>query len=229
MHMATTTKDIPPLESGDHLNRIEFERRYENMPDLKKAELVDGVVYVQSAVRYEGHGRQHAAMAGWLEFYSAETPGTEVGDNPTLRLDPENAPQPDLLLRVIESRGGQSRVDAEGYIDGAPELIVEIASSSVSYDLHQKLAVYLRHGVREYVVWRVLNGQIDWFILQDGRFERLLPAPSAIYKSRYFPGLWLDAAAMLRGERSAVFHMLQAGIASPEHADFVRRLNGMQP
>ena len=35
--------EIPPLESGDHLTRHEFERRYQARPDIKKAELIEGV------------------------------------------------------------------------------------------------------------------------------------------------------------------------------------------
>src|SRR5215475_7341546 len=172
---------IPLLENGDRLTRPEFERRYEAMPHLKKAELIEGVVYVPSPVRYEGHGRQHAALNTWLGVYATSTPGIEVGNNATVRLDLDNEPQPDLLLRV--AAGGQSRVGADGFLDGAPELVAEIASSSVAYDLHQKLAVYRRHGVREYIVWRVFEDAIDWFILRDGRYERLQPDDAGVFKS----------------------------------------------
>src|SRR5215510_13176349 len=146
-NITPAVQHIPLLENGDRLTRPEFERRYEAMPHLKKAELIEGVVYVPSLVRYEGHGRQHVTMSGWLVAYMASTPGVEVADNTTVRLDLDNEPQPDLLLRV--AAGGQSRVGADGFLDGAPELVAEVASSSVAYDLHQKLAVYRRHGVRE--------------------------------------------------------------------------------
>lgn len=217
-----SSQKAPPLENGDRLTRPEFERRYEAMPELKKAELIEGVVYMPSPVRYEGHGRRHSALNGWLVVYVASTPGVGVGDNATVRLDLDNEPQPDVLLRI--THGGQSRVDADGFLDGAPELIVEVASSSVAYDLHQKLNTYRRHGVREYIVWRTQENAIDWFILCEGRYDRLPLDEAGIDKSECFPGLWLDAAAMLRGDLATVLKILGEGVASQEHANFVLQL-----
>lgn len=213
---------IPPLENGDRLTRPEFERRYEAMPEVKKAELIEGVVYMPSPVRYEGHGRQHSALNGWLVVYVASTPGVGAGDNSTIRLDLDNEPQPDLLLRIADD--GQSRVDEDGFLDGAPELVAEVASSSVAYDLHQKLHTYRRHGVREYIVWRTQDDAIDWFILREGRYERLPLDDAGIYRSECFPGLWLDPAAMLRGDLAMVLKVLGEGLASQEHGEFVQRL-----
>ena len=213
---------VPPLENGDQLTRPEFERRYEAMSHLKKAELIEGVVYMPSPVRYEGHGLQHSSLNTWLGVYSASTPGVAVSDNTTVRLDLDNEPQPDILLRI--TTGGQSRVAADGFLEGPPELVAEVASSSVAYDLHQKLDVYRRHGVYEYIVWRTLDNVIDWFILRDGRYERLPPSETEIYKSETFPGLWLDATAMLQGDLARVLKTLGEGVASREHAEFVQRV-----
>jgi Uma2 family endonuclease len=210
---------VLPLEPGDRLTRPEFERRYEAMPHLKKAELIEGVVYVPAPVRHEGHGRQHSALNCWLAVYGASTLGVEVSDNATVRLDLDNEPQPDLLLRIVS--GGHSRVDSDGFIDGAPELVAEIASSSAAYDLHQKLTVYRRHGVREYIVWRVLEHAIDWFVLRDGRYESLDTDESGILRSEVFPGLWLDAAAIIRSDLATVLKVVVEGLASNEHEAFV--------
>lgn len=218
----TFAQEIPPLENGDRLTRPEFERRYEAMPHLKKAELIAGVVYMPSPVRYEGHGRQHSSLNGWLVVYSASTPGVAVGDNTTIRLDLDNEPQPDVLLRIIA--GGQSHVAADGFLEGPPELVAEVASSSVAYDLHQKLDVYRRHGVREYIVWRTLDNAIDWFVLRDGRYDRFSADEAGVYKSETFPGLWLDATAMLQGDLGAVLKTLGEGIASREHAEFIQQM-----
>jgi Uma2 family endonuclease len=192
------------------------------MPEVKKAELIEGVVYMPSPVRYEGHGRQHFTLNWWLGGYIVATPGVGAGDNATVRLDLDNEPQPDVLLRI--TNGGQSRVDEEGFLDGAPELVAEVASSSVAYDLHQKLHTYRRHGVREYIVWRTQDNAIDWFVLREGRYDRLPLDEAGIYKSECFPGLWLDAAAMLRGDLATVLKVLGEGTASQEHANFVRQL-----
>lgn len=216
---------LPPLETGDRLTRAEFERRYEAMPHLKKAELIEGVVYVPSPVRHRRHGRPNARLVTWLGVYEAATPGVEAADNTTARLDVDNEPQPDGLLLIDPARGGQARISVDDFIEGAPELAAEIAASSVSYDLNIKLNVYRRNGVREYVVWRVLNREIDWFVLREGQFERLLPDAQGIYRSEVFPGLWLDAPALLRGDLAAVLARLQEGTRSPEHAAFVARLH----
>jgi Uma2 family endonuclease len=216
---------IPPLENGDRLTRAEFERRYEAMPELKKAELIEGVVHIPSQVRQRHHGRQHAHLNFWLCAYEGSTPGVEVGDNSTLQLDLDTMPQPDCLLFIQPEHGGRVRIGAKGYIEGAPELVAEVASSSASYDLNDKLRAYRRHGVREYVIWRVLNGEIDWFLLREDRYQPLEPSADGILRSTVFPGLWLDPAALIRGDLNAVFALLQQGVNSPEHAEFVVELD----
>jgi Uma2 family endonuclease len=213
------------LENGDVLTRAEFERRYEAMPHLKKAELIEGVVYVPSPVRHRAHSYPHIHLTGWLVQYEASTPGVEAGDNGTVRLDLDNEPQPDALLFIDPACGGQARIDADDYIEGAPELVVEVASSSASYDLHVKLRVYRRNGVREYIVWRVLEQELDWFVLRAGQYARMSVDAEGLLKSEVFPGLWLDPAALLRGDLATVLAVVQRGLASPEHAAFVARLH----
>jgi Uma2 family endonuclease len=210
---------LPPLETGDALTRPEFERRYEAMPRLKKAELIHGVVYVGSPVS-DLHAGAHGNLTTLFIVYAAGTPGTAARADATVRLDLENELQPDALLRRVT--GGQSRVDK--YIEGPPELVAEVASSSVSRDLHSKLAVYRRHGVREYVVWRLLDRAIDWFVLHDGDYQRHAADDRGVFRSREFPGLSLDGPALLRGDMSAALAVLHAGLASGEHAEFVRGL-----
>jgi Uma2 family endonuclease len=216
---------IPLLENGDHLSRAEFERRYGAMPHVKKAELIEGVVYVPSPVRHRLHGRPHTHVIAWLGQYEASTPGVEASDNSTVRLDLDNEPQPDALLLIAPQRGGQTRLSEDGYIEGAPELVVEVASSSASYDLHAKLHAYRRNGIREYVAWRVLDQEIDWFVLREGQYERLQPDRDGLLQSEVFAGLWLDPAALVRGDVATVLATGQQGLASPEHTAFVARLD----
>jgi Uma2 family endonuclease len=216
--------DIPPLENGDRLTRAEFERRYEAMPEVKKAELIEGVVYMSSPVRHRRHGRPQSHLVAWLVYYEAQTRGVEAGDNATVRLDLDNEPQPDGYLIIAPECGGQCRISEDDYIEGAPELVAEVASSSVSYDLGDKLKAYRRNGVREYVVWRMRERQIDWFVLRDDQFVRLEPGDDGISRSAVFPGLWLDAAALVGGELTKVFDVLKRGLESPEHTAFVARL-----
>jgi Uma2 family endonuclease len=222
---AALQNGLPPLENGDRLTRDEFERRYEAMPHLKKAELIEGVVYVPSPVRYRHHGAPHAHLITWLGQYAAGTPGVEVSDNSTVRLDLDNEPQPDALLLIDPICGGQTRFSTDDYIEGSPELVAEVASSSVSYDLHAKLHVYRRNGVREYLVWRVLEQAIDWFVLRAGQYERLPVDANGLLRSEVFPGLWLDPGALVQGDLATVLASVQQGLGSPEHATFVARLH----
>ncbi len=215
---------IPPLENGDRLTRAEFERRYQAAPDLRKAELVEGVVYIPSPVRLRLHGRPHTYLNTWLGLYEARTPGVVVGDNSTIRLDLDNEPQPDVLLLVDPALGGQARISDDDFVEGAPELVAEVAASSAGYDLSVKKKAYRRNGVREYVAWRVLDRALDYFVLREGAYVELCPDDDGIIKSETFPGLWLDAAAMLAGDLAKVVDVLEEGLATAEHAAFVERL-----
>ncbi|MEQ9369485.1 MAG: Uma2 family endonuclease [Coleofasciculus chthonoplastes F3-SA18-01] len=219
------TVSPPPLENGDRLTRIEFERRYQEMPENKKAELIEGVVYVASPVRANRHGRPHAKIITWLGTYGVATPGVDVQDNTTVRLDADNEPQPDALLRIEPEVGGNSRISEDDYIEGAPELIVEVAASSASYDLNDKLNAYRRNGVQEYIVWQSYENRIDWFCLEEGRYVSLEPDEAGIIKSRIFPGLWLAVNALREGNLAEVLAVLQQGIQTAEHQAFVQRLN----
>ncbi len=215
---------IPPLESGDHLTRAEFERRYNAHPEIKKAELVQGVVFVTSAVRARQHGRPHSQVITWLGVYEAATPGVMVLDNATLRVDEENEPQPDAMMRLEPELGGRSWIDEEDYVNGAPELIVEIAASSAALDLHAKKRLYERIGVQEYVAVQMYEQRVDWFALQEGQYQSLEPDEKGVLRSRVFPGLWLDPQALLKGDLARVLQVLQKGLASPEHKAFVEKL-----
>jgi len=110
-------------------------------------------------------------------------------------------------------------------IDLDDELVAEVASSSVSYDLTDKFKVYRRNGICEYLVWRVLDRQIDWFVLREGEYVRLPLDEAGLYRSEVFPGLWLDPTALVGGDTTTVSAAIQRGLASPEHAAFVARLN----
>lgn len=215
---------LPPLENGDHLTRHEFERRYEAMPDVKKAELIEGVVFMPSPVPAAQHGNPHADLITWMGVYRMGTPGVRVSADASIRLDLDNEPQPDALLYVEPELGGLARIDDEGYLVGGPELVAEVAASTVSVARNTKLRVYRRNNIREYIIWRVNDRAIDWFILRDGQYEPLAPTAEGVLCSVQLPGLWLDAEALLRSDLARVFQILQQGLASAEHAAFVAQL-----
>src|SRR5947207_1421654 len=211
----------PLLEPGDHLSRDEFERRYERMPHLKKAELIEGIVYMPSPVRALRHAEPHVFLATWLGTYAAETPGVKTFDNSTVRLDLDNEPQPDLVLMKLPETSGQARISADDYIEGAPELAVEIVGSSRAYDLHQKKGAYRRNGIREYLAWITGEQRVVWWELREAEYQEIAPAPDGLIKSGVFPGLWLDTGALLKGDMKAVLAALRRGLDRPDHAAFV--------
>ncbi|AUB40752.1 Endonuclease, Uma2 family [Nostoc flagelliforme CCNUN1] len=217
-------RHLPPLESGDRLTRPEFERRYAAAPHIKKAELIEGIVYVASPLRHEQHGKPHSRVITWLGVYQSLTPGVDLSVEPTVRLDLDNEPQPDVVLFIEPDAGGQTRLSRDGYIEGSPELIVEIAASSVAIDTGSKKQVYRRNGVLEYVIWQSYENKIEWFYLIDGDYQSLSPSADGIIRSQVFPGLWLAVEALLNNQMVRVLEVVQAGLNSPEHDAFVQQL-----
>ncbi|NET36417.1 MAG: Uma2 family endonuclease [Cyanothece sp. SIO1E1] len=216
--VVTAKPSIWPLENGDRLSRSEFERRYQAMPNLKKAELVEGIVYMASPLRIKSHGQPHAWLTTWLGTYEAYTPDVVLGIEPTVRLDLDNEPQPDAVLLMP---GRQAKIGKDDYIEGAPELVVEIAASSAAIDLHDKKRAYRRNQVQEYIVWQTLEEQFDWFRLEADDYINQIPDQQGIIRSQIFPGLWLAVSALLSGDMPTVLSVLQQGLNSPEHQAFI--------
>jgi Uma2 family endonuclease len=218
-----TTPETPPsLEPGDHLDQKTFHERYEAMPPGTRAELIGGTVFMPSPLK-RPHGRAHKLLVRWIDEYEEATPGTEAFDNASTILDATAEPQPDVCLLIVSPSHGQTREEDE-YIVGAPEFITEVASSSEAIDLHGKRDDYERTGVKEYVVVALRQQRVFWFVRRDGGFVELQPGDDGILRSEVFPGLWLDPAAVLRGDRRRVLEVLRQGLATPEHAAFVARL-----
>ena len=222
---AETIPDTPFLRNGDRLSRAEFERRYLAMPSVKKAELIEGIVYMPSPVRYKHHSQPHAHLTSWACYYVSKTPGLKVGDNGTSRLDEDNEPQPDVLLFVPKHLGGNAYVDEDDYISGSPELLCEVSASTVSIDLHAKKNAYRRNGVLEYLVVRTEDQEIDWFELVDGQYLPKQPDDHGLLRSKVFPGLCLDAPALLAGDLAKLFTAIDSATDSDEHRTFSAKLS----
>jgi Uma2 family endonuclease len=180
---------------------------------------------VAPPVRHAQHGHPHFNIIGWLSFYCAFTPGVSGSDNATTLLDLENEPQPDVLLRLDPAFGGKTQITPDGYLEGPPELIVEIAASSVAYDLYEKRRAYARNGVQEYLTIQVYERRVEWFVLREGVYQLLAPGEHGILHSEVFPGLWLQPTALWQGDLAALLATLQEGLASPEYRAFKTRLH----
>ena len=211
----------PPLLPGQSLTRDEFLCRWEALPELKNAELIDGIVYMSSPVS-NPHRKSDVLIIAWLGAYAAGTPGCEAGSNGTW-LMLEGAPQPDADLRILPEYGGQSR-DEGKYPAGAPELAVEVCASSSTHDFGPKLALYQRAGVREYITLSLEPAEVVWRELEEGNYVPLARENDGTLRSRVFPGLWLDPEALLAGDAARMLARLQLGLGSNDHAAFVERM-----
>jgi hypothetical protein len=221
--MATATqREAPPLMAGDKLSREEFLRRWEAHPEIKKAELIGGLVYMPSPLSVP-HGSMDSDVGTWLGVYRAATPGTAGGHNTTSFLL-EDTPQPDVYLRVLPECGGKSWVEGL-YLSGVPELLTEISLSSVSYDLHVKYDLYHAAGVPEYLAVLLYEKEIRWHVWAKKKYRLLQPDSDGVWRSRVFRGLWLNGAALLEGDLAQVLATLQQGLASSEHRKFVAELS----
>ena len=221
--MVASASAIPEpaeLQNGDRMTQEEFHRVYKRMPPHVKAELIGGIVYVASPLG-RNHGARHMPLSAVLFAYEGHTPGVESGDNATILLGDQGEPQPDLFLRILPEFGGQSHT-VDDNIVGAPELIIEIASSSRAIDLHLKRHDYARYGVREYLVATLHEQELCWFDLRSGR--QLQPDADGVIRVHTFPGLWINQAAVFSRNYQMLMQTLQQGLATAEHADFLQRL-----
>ncbi len=214
-------RKLPELHSGDHLTQKEFHRRYEAYPEDVVFELIGGVVYMSPALKRD-HGTYHPELSLVLSLYKAMTPGVEVADNMTTILGEESEPQPDLILRLLTEHGGQSHYNKDNYLLGAPELVAEVAHSTVAIDMKRKRLDYLEAGVLEYIVLCVEEQELFWFHFPSK--QKLKPDRKGVWKSRVFPGLWLDGPALLARDSARLIATGQRGLATADHAAFVQQL-----
>lgn len=217
--------DIPLLYAGDHLHQREFHRRYEAYPDpTARFELIGGIVYMMTPAGYD-HSKGDYRITGLVFQYERATRGVEGGQNVTVILGDTSEPQPDNVLMIRAEYGGLVRIRGKKtrYIVGAPELVFEIAHSSLSIDLHEKRRDYGGGGVLEYLVLDVERGVVHWF---DLRTDEPLRIPAdGIVRSRAFPGFWIDTRALMARDVNRLADCLDRGIASDEHSRFVAELD----
>lgn len=223
LRKANGKPSLPPLRNGEHLSRPEFERRWDATPGLKRAELIEGIVFMPPPTS-DTHSGSHSSIFRYLDRYAAATKGVVSRIDPSIRLDNKNEYQPDCLLRIDSPRLRRSWVSPDNYIEGAPELVAEVAVSSADYDAHEKRDVYERIGVQEYLLWQVMDARCDWWSLQEGEYVPLKARADGVHCSLVFPGLWLDLRALLDGDEGKVSKTLNRGLKSAEHAAFVRKL-----
>lgn len=206
----TARHRVPQLLNGDHLTVPEFERRYEAAQEDQRAELIEGIVVMSPPISCD-HGKANSLFDRLLGHYAAATPHTAVAVNTSVRMDGENEDQPDVMLWIETGSMSRMRMGASGLLEGRPELAVEIALSSRSYDLHEKKAVYQRNQVPEYFVWEVMDARLQWFLLEKGEYVLSKERADGLHCSRIFPGLWLNFRALVSGDDKKAFRILERG------------------
>jgi Uma2 family endonuclease len=223
-----TKTTVEPLENGARLDQQTFHERYESMAEHVRAELIGGIVYMASPQKLP-HGKTTKLVGRWLMEYEEHTPGTESYPGVTNILGSASEPEPDDCLIILPVCGGQTSVSKKGYLVGAPELIVETAATPESRDLHQKKEDYEKAGVREYIVVALRSQKVFWFSWHDGKFRALKPSRAGVFRSKVFPGLWLDPKAILHGDRTRLLAVLRQGLTSEAHQTFAAKLAARQP
>ena len=218
--MATDLLEAPSLDTGDHLSRDEFLRIWECLPHIQRAELIGGIVYMPSPL-WKPHGKMDRRISTWLGVYESNTPGCEGGSN-TSSLIGEDCPQPDDYLAILPECGGASW--GTKYVEGSPEFVAEVSNSSVSVDLYEKFDLYQNARVQEYLVVLLKKREIRWHRLAKGKYKAIAPTAEGVYRSRVFPGLWLDSLALFSDDLAQVLATLEKGVASDEHQQFVEEL-----
>jgi Uma2 family endonuclease len=218
----TAAPAVPALVEGQRLDQPTFHERYEAMPPGTRAELINGVVWMPSPLG-PAHAEAHVPPLVWLSYYEENTPGVRALDNPSTAMGPRSEPQPDAMLRILPEYGGRTQTDRR-FVRGVPELIVEVSHTSRYNDLGPKLDDYERACVLEYVVRALEPDEVIWHVLQEGRLVPVPPDADGLYRSRVFPGLWLDPAALLARDTRRLRAVVDLGVATPEHAAFVARL-----
>jgi Uma2 family endonuclease len=219
----TASVSPPPLRDGDRLSSHEFMRRWEAMPDLKHAELIDGIVHMPSPI-LQVHGTFDFLLSSWLTYYVTATRGCGASGEATWLMFPDNVPQPDMALMILPEYGGQSSVE-RGYATGAPELIIEISVTTAAKDSGVKLRLYERAGVREYLIVQPRKQRLTWKHLAENKYREIEAGPDGLLKSRVFPGLWLDPVSLWNDDLPGLAATVQRGLATAEHADFVADLS----
>jgi Uma2 family endonuclease len=215
---------LPPLVHRERLDQPTFHARYSAMPPEFRAELVDGVVVIRERRVRARHGTTSAALVYALVRYEQYTPGVSVALRVSTILGDADELHPDVSVRL---RGGQCCVGEDDLLHGCPDLVCEIVDRETeSHDLIAKRSAYDRHGAREYLAVLVHAGRHISFVRRSAGLVEEEPAPDHLWRSRAFPGLWLDPVALLAGDLNRLAVVLEQGVATPAHAAFAAELGG---
>ena len=213
-----------PLVDGDCLSAREFLKRYLPCRGTVKAELIGGLVAMETGSETASMDLSTSMIRSCLRSYAIQTPGTQMDSDAVVVLGWDTVPQPSLVLRVLPDYGGRSRMSTTKVIEQAPELMVDFATNEGAFDQRGKLRAFRANGVGEYLVWWSDSRTLDWYTLERGEYTLVLPDFNGVLASPSFPGLRLNHSALVNQTSGAFMATLQTSLQSPEHASFVERL-----
>ncbi len=153
-------------------------------------ELLDGEVYMAPPPM-----TSHQSVSGNAYFYlrTLIQQGRWFAAPTGVYLDEVNIPEPDILWLAPD------HIDKikPRYIEGAPDLIVEILSkSTAARDKESKFHLYERHGVLEYWMVDPSNEYVEVYLLKDGVFDRTgVHDKSGSFTSSLFGDVVIQVAA----------------------------------
>jgi Uma2 family endonuclease len=182
-------------------------RDYQSWPDGERWEILDGVAYAMSPSPSLEHQSVSRELLFSLTDYLHGKPCEVFGAPTDVRLSDVDVVQPDIVVVCDDDQLKRT------HVDGPPTLVVEVVSpSSEVRDRHDKMALYAKHGVREYWIVTPSSALVEVYILQEAGYR-----VESVYKkgetlqSPQLPGLAIDL--------STVFSSFNARGEHQENAD----------
>ena len=171
------------------VKRITFEEYLDSLTEESKGDLFDGLLYMQTPPS-DAHEEIFGFLFDILRNYVLEKNlGVVRGSRTAIRFAEEHGTQPDIVFISNARR----HLIYPYYIDGAPEVVVEILSPSTrKLDRGKKMALYAENGVLEY--WQVdPEDQTAKFLRNnDGVWAPMPVGGDGIFHSEAISGFWLN-------------------------------------
>jgi Uma2 family endonuclease len=196
----------PSIQEANASGLVTFEKFYEIVEENVKADLLDGKIIRDSpAIPRHSHvvTRLGRLIGDFAEKFDI---GEVFGATASVRLSKYQGPEPDVFF----IRKSRLRIMGEKYIDGPPDLCVEVISkSSRKIDRGRKFVLYAEHGVKEYWIVDPLRNTVEFYENHDGAWVEIKPDERGRLHSKVLPGFWFNPKWLSKDLLPPVSEMLQ--------------------